>query len=220
MKPFQLSNDQVIIDLSHALSIDLTPYPGDPPFTIRELANVPNEGYRLNLIQGTAHTGTHVDVPAHFIHLGQKVDSFPVEFWFGQAMVVSVVGIPVINFSDLPALDLHQIDFLFFHTGWDVQCEPSTYFEHHPVLHPELATYLSKSGLRGIGMDTPGPDKDPYPVHQIILGSGKVIIENMTRLNELPVGQLFRVMVLPLNIPTEACWVRPLAFLQRGSQSG
>ncbi|MBK7343565.1 MAG: cyclase family protein [Saprospiraceae bacterium] len=107
-----MSNDQVIIDLSHALSIDLTPYPGDPPFTIRELANVPNEGYRLNLIQGTAHTGTHVDVPAHFIHLGQKVDSFPVEFWFGQAMVVSVVGIPVINFSDLPALDLHQIDFL------------------------------------------------------------------------------------------------------------
>ncbi len=204
---------QSIIDLSHKLTTDLQPFPGDPPLSITTLANVSESGYCLSQISGTAHIGTHVDVPAHFYTAGKTVDQYPASFWMGRAMVVHAVNHPTITSENTVIPDLAGVDFLLFYTGWDEWKNSSKYALEHSVIDSSLADRLSKSQIRGIGIDGPSPDREPYPVHQLLLGAEKILIENMTRLAELPFYQPIPFIVLPLSIQTEACWVRPLAFL-------
>lgn len=206
-------DDMAVIDLSHPLSPDLIPYPGDPPLSITRLATVDNQGYCLNQISGTAHIGTHIDAPAHFFQHGKTIENYPASHWFGQALVIDAVHRSTITLENTDIPDLTGVDYLLFHTGWDTRIYTSEYMQNHPVIDPALADRLVLTGLKGIGMDGPGPDMDPYPVHQKILGADMILIENMTNLGELPRNQTISIMVLPLRLSTEASWVRPLAFI-------
>lgn len=206
-------NGQSIIDLSHPITPELMPYPGDPPLVIKQLADVDSQGYWLNHISGTAHIGTHIDAPSHFFKDGKTVDHYPVHHWLGQAMVIDAFGRSIITAENTDIPDLTDVNFLLFHTGWDRWMHTSKYIFDHPVIDPTLTEKLATSEIRGIGMDGPSPDKEPYPVHRALLGADMILIENMTQLGNLPVNQRFSFMVVPLRLSTEASWVRPLAFL-------
>ena len=41
--------------------------------------------------------------------------------------------------------------------------------------------WLVERGVHLVGIDTPSPDRDPHPVHYILLGANMVIVENLTR---------------------------------------
>lgn len=58
--------------------------------------------------------------------------------------------------------------------------------------------YLASREIRMIGMDTPTPSQDWYEVHHVLLGKEIVIVETLTRLDELP--DTFVFMGFPLNI--------------------
>ena len=60
---------------------------------------------------------------------------------------------------------------------------------------------LVETGLSGIGFD--GPSADPvdtttFDLHKIWLGAGRLIIENMTNLGELP--ERVQVVVAPMKV--------------------
>ena len=61
-------------------------------------------------------------------------------------------------------------------------------------------------------MDLPSPDRSPYPVHQVLLQRGMVILgEHLpgptSRMSSISIHGLFD------RIKAEAAWVRPLAWI-------
>jgi arylformamidase len=73
----------------------------------------------------------------------------------------------------------------------------------HGWCYPDAATAqaLIERGVSGVGFD--GPSADPvdsedYPLHRLWLGAGKIIIENLASLAELP--PRCRIVVAPLKV--------------------
>lgn len=79
-----------LIDLSHPLTSQTTIYPGDPPFVMHSVCNIPTDGYTVHALSLGTHTGTHVDAPFHFFAQGQKLHELPLERFVGRALVVDV----------------------------------------------------------------------------------------------------------------------------------
>ena len=57
-----------------------------------------------------------------------------------------------------------------------------------PSCSRDAAELLLERDIVSFGMDTISPDRpeDGFPVHKILLGSGKYIIENVANANKLP----------------------------------
>src|SRR5688572_11856432 len=80
-----------IYDVTVPLSNKLPTYPGDPGIEIgdwRALAK--GDSANVSVVSFGAHTGTHVDAPAHFIEGAAKVESMPLNVLIGEALVVEV----------------------------------------------------------------------------------------------------------------------------------
>src|SRR6267143_6844873 len=80
-----------IYDVSVPLSAATPTYPGDPGIEITQWLTLA-EGHAANvsLLHFGAHSGTHVDAPAHFIEGGAKVEALPLESLMGKAAVVEL----------------------------------------------------------------------------------------------------------------------------------
>ena len=77
---------------------------------------------------------------------------------------------------------------------------------HFPAISAEAATVLVERDIAGIGIDTLSPDtgvNGKFPVHELILGADKYIIENLTNLHQLPPTGA-TIMALPLKIKEAA----------------
>ncbi|NKQ36960.1 MAG: hypothetical protein HF973_15280 [Chloroflexi bacterium] len=81
-----------IYDLTLPITPSLIVWPGDPPVRITREADV-NAGdeFSLSRLEMSAHTGTHVDAPAHFISGGGGVETLPLDVLIGPALVVELL---------------------------------------------------------------------------------------------------------------------------------
>ena len=78
-----------IYDISLTLSPSLVVWPGDPPVTLTQPASMERgDMFNLTRMDISAHTGTHVDAPAHFVAGGAGVDSLDLDVLIGPALVV------------------------------------------------------------------------------------------------------------------------------------
>jgi len=202
------------VDLSHPLGPDSPAFPGDPPLGFEILASPLRDGYALSAWSGVFHTGTHMDAPAHFSANGKWIDELEPAYWAGNAWVIAV---PEGEDPDLVHVLEHppppDTAFLLFRTGWDIRYPHPDYYEAHPVLTPALTAWLAAGSFRGIGLDLPSPDRAPYPAHQILLGMGMVILENLRDLSRIPLQRRFTLLCIPLPLKAEASWIRPLALI-------
>src|SRR5215217_6183831 len=80
-----------IYDVTVPLSNELPIWPGDPEIQIRDWQTLSNgDGANVSSLNFGAHTGTHVDAPAHFIEGAAKVEMLPLDVLIGEAQVVDV----------------------------------------------------------------------------------------------------------------------------------
>src|SRR4029453_21303 len=80
-----------IFDISVPLMDGMPIYPGDPAIQIQDWkAFAKGDAANVSLLHFGAHTGTHVDAPAHFIEGPLKVESLPLDVLIGEAQVVEV----------------------------------------------------------------------------------------------------------------------------------
>jgi predicted enzyme related to lactoylglutathione lyase len=76
------------------------------------------------------------------------------------------------------------------HTGWDRHWRTDQYFEGHPFLAADAATYLRDAGATLVGIDSLNIDDTiggERPAHSKLLAAGIPIVEHLTNLAELPV---------------------------------
>lgn len=204
------------VDLSHTLNADVQAYPGDPEFSCCPVQTIPKDGNSVHGISMGTHTGTHVDAPSHFVEDGYPIDQLPLSTFIGHVVVVDVRHKSAkdrIAWSDISGYEKiirrkaafeHGV-FVFLHTGWSKYWKSETYYDH-PFLDAEVAKGLLELGAKVIGVDTLSPDETrvdgstpDFAVHDVVLGAGAVIAENLINLAALEKGD-WLVSLVPLKL--------------------
>lgn len=195
-----------IIDLSHFLEPGMPLFPGTRPPAFEETATIDTDGYREKRFALCAHTGTHMDAPAHIIAGAKTLDRLPVDVFCGQALLLDCTGVGngTVDLEDLVPLEngIRGCEFLIFYSGWSRYWGDDRYLSGYPVLSENAARWLADLGLKGIGMDTISADpldSADLPIHHILLGVGMVIVENLTNLVAVP-DRSFLFSCFPLKI--------------------
>jgi len=176
----------------------------------------------------TSHTGTHVDAPYHFFANGNKIDEIPLSTFIGQALVIDLTmkgAREIITWADLAphSCRMHDGVIVLLHTGWSAHWKTPRYYDH-PFVSREAAEGIMATGVRVLGVDTFSPDetlvdgtegKFGFGTHQVILGCGGVIAENLTNLDAI-LDKNAIISLVPLNI--RGCDGSPLGLLRRSPQ--
>lgn len=197
-----------IYDVTVPLRNGLPTWPGDPEIRIatsRSLAN--GDDANVSMLNFGAHTGTHVDAPAHFIEGAAMVESLPLEVLIGEVEVIEVPGeVRAIDETFVESHCASGVERIIFKTrNSQFWSEPEPQF-HTDFTYVELAaaTRLVRSGLRLIGIDYLSIEKydSAKPeVHQELLSHGVVILEGLD-LSAVPAGK-YELICLPLRLRSE-----------------
>ncbi len=208
------------IDLTHTIEENMPVYPGTEPPTIVKATSVEVEGFSEKLLTLFSHTGTHMDAPAHMLKEGVCLDQMEVSTFMGKAVLVDTIDIPgkEVELTDLMPFKaaLDDGDYLILRTGWSRFWGTDDYFGPFPVLSQEAAKWVSERGLKGIGVDAISVDpidSTVLPNHLILLGSGMVIVENLTGLDDLP--ESFTIFCMPIKIgQADGAPIRAIGMVQ------
>ncbi len=196
----------MIIDLSHTIKMGMPVYPGSSGPKFVDLERYDKLGVYMQEFTLHGHIGTHIDVPAHLFADGNSIVSMGIGAFFGTGQVLDCTHLGSDRVMGLEILDglnmAEPPDFILFNTGWDELWGTEDYFEHFPIASEALIDTLAESKIKGVGLDTSSLDSvdaDDLPNHKKILGSDKIIIENLTHLEKLR-GKRFLFSSLPLKL--------------------
>ncbi len=188
-----------IYDITQTISPEMLSWPEDSPvsFNNTELEGVAS----LTRLDMSAHTGTHIDAPAHIICGGKGIDEIDIEQLSGLASVFDLSNAKIIDRVLLSGLNLAGVSRLLLKTSnSDLLNEPD-FNQEYVSLTTDAAEYLVEQGIRLLALDYLSVDEfssSLYPVHQILLNAGVVIVESVN-LSEVPAGD-YEILCLPLKI--------------------
>ena len=199
-----------VIDLSHPILGGMTVFPGDPTVSVEPAVTIAEAGVSVLSLQLGSHTGTHVDAPSHTVEGGATIDAVDLGRLIGRARVVDVSGLPPrtrIRVEDVRdrLQDIEPGTIVLFRTGWSARFDEPGYLDH-PFLDAGIASALLDAGVTVVGVDALNPDETPLddpapslPFHDVFLGAGGLIIENLTGLDRIT-ATAPRFIGLPLPI--------------------
>jgi kynurenine formamidase len=109
-----------LVDLTHPITDGMAVYPGDPVPVIEPHDTILSAGYNTTRLSLSNHTGTHLDVPYHFLAEGARVDEVELERFYGDATLIDLGPDRAI---DVAALEPHAEAFqpgarVVYRTGW------------------------------------------------------------------------------------------------------
>jgi len=77
-----------IIDLTLTVSDEIPTFPGSPQPSFIPWENVKDDGYNLELLFLSTHTGTHMDAPYHFLEKGAKIHEISLKKLVSEAVLI------------------------------------------------------------------------------------------------------------------------------------
>jgi arylformamidase len=179
-------------------------WPGDRPFE-RTLTHSMADGAANNLSQfsSSAHAGTHMDAPLHFLADAPSMDTLPIDAVVGRARVVQIQDAEAIRPGELEAHALQPGDRVLFRTRNSerhlVEQEFATDFVY---ISPDAACYLVARGVRTVGVDylSVGAfrEESGRETHRVLLSAGIWIIEGLNLVDVKP-GE-YELICLPLRL--------------------
>ncbi len=199
------------IDLTQTFSADMPVYPGDPLPELKQTASMDDQEYNEYHLDTGMHVGTHMDAPLHMIANGGIISDILPERFFGRGHIVDARGHTHVTAALLDAKDIKHGDILLVFTDWYRNFREPNYYLDYPEIAPDFANLAVSRGVSIVGLDTPSPDRSPFPIHKILLGAGVLIIENLTNLSSLAGVESFEVSALPAKFACEGAPVRVIA---------
>ena len=208
-----------IVDLTHPLSDDMPMLPGMARPSFRAIAEWDPDGYRMSEYQMVNHIGTHVDAPSHLAAGGDTLDEIDLTRLVCDAVTIDVSArepgpLPLDELA--PHLErVRAGDLVFMHSGNAPRYGTDAYWTGWSYPDAEASRALVERGISGIGFD--GPSADPvdttdYALHRIWLEAGRLILENLANLDQLP--ERVPVVVAPMKVQgANGAPARVLAFL-------
>lgn len=201
------------IDLSHTFDDNMPVYPGDSAAELKQTAIISEHGHNSFCLHSGMHAGTHMDAPLHMIPDGAYLSDIPVTQFFGRGVLIDARGQQEITESLLDGVLLERGDIVLILTGWYKYFRKPDYYKDFPQVSPAFAERLVEIGVAIVGLDTPAPDRWPFPVHKILLSQNVLLIENVNNLEELLHIKNFTVFAVPAKYHCEAAHVRVVAQL-------
>jgi arylformamidase len=197
-----------ILDISRPLTNETAVFPGDEAFSI-EYTMLLERGDSCNVscVRGSAHAGTHVDLPRHVLSSGEPP---PLTAFVGPAVVIEVE-----DWEEVRGLRLDQGLRVLFKTR--NSRTPFTVFDDRFEVIPSwIPEWLRSSGAVLVGVDGPSvdaTDSKELPNHRALMSAGIAILENLD-LSDAQAGEA-ELIALPLNIPdADATWVRAVLLIR------
>jgi len=203
-----------LIDLSEPVFHGCQGWPEDPPVRVRALATHQRDGWQVEEITFSAHTGTHIDAPRHQWARGKSITQLPLETFTGPAVIADLRS----ALSNQPLMSGHlrqalldadlrdKIVLLATRRAGRGRSSPS---KAPPFLTPEGARWLAKQGVRAVGIDqcSIGGLCEPFNsrTHEALLRRGVWILEGL----RIP-AQVFRICT------PAVLWALPLALKAMG----
>ncbi len=191
-------------DISIPITPDIPVWPGDPAVNMRRVSKI-EDGDNANVthVSLSAHTGTHVDAPFHFLPDGDTLESVPLKTMIGRAYVLHLPDVDLITADILKQAEIPQRTrrLLLKTRNSDIWARGEKDFQTDFVaLSPDGAQYLVGRGVQLVGIDylSVAPYKDSRPTHEILLKSGVFILEGIN-LTDVVQGR-YTLYCLPLNL--------------------
>jgi arylformamidase len=196
-----------IYDLSVPISSDLPTYPGDPGIEIRDWSSFAKaDNANVSALSFGAHTGTHVDAPAHFIEGTRKVETLDLGVLIGEAQVIELPEESRLIDAEFVASKLKQgtVRVLFKTRNSAFWTTGKTDFRtDFTYLDLAAAQWLVEHGVKLVGIDYLSIEKfgsNDHEVHRALLSREVVILEGLN-LSEVPAGR-YELICLPLRLRT------------------
>jgi arylformamidase len=216
------------IDVSVTLRTGMVSWPGDPPARISHALDMERgDPCTVSLLEMGAHTGTHMDAPAHFVRGGIGIDKMPVDAAIGSARVIPIRDRTSIKADELERHRIRRGERVLFKTHNSNHCwDTDSFVEDFVYLSATAAQYLVERQVGLVGVDylsVGGFRADGVETHQILLKAGIWIIEGLN-LKRVRPGRV-QLVCLPLKIaegdgaPARAL-VRPMKGLGGKRQGG
>ncbi len=214
-----------LIDLSQPVCDGSPNCPVHPPVKSEILRDHQADGWRVELLTLSNHTGSHVDAPLHKIAGGASLDGMPLESFVGSAHIADVRGIAPSTAITIDMLRARLPESLadrivLLATGWgDKRAKTDEWLYQSPYLDPEAASWLVNRGIRAVGIDhySIAGISDPInpQTHSALLGAGVWIVEELRFPPEaFDVPQPFTFMALPINLQGHTgAFCRPVIVL-------
>ncbi len=169
------------IDITMQLRTGMPHWPGDPDVEIFRYESIElGADYNATRISMSAHTGTHVDSPLHYLAKGAPIEAMPIEAMAGMARV----------------LPLGEIETARIAPGERILLKSSA-----GALSPAQASSLAARGILLVGIDSlsiGGSGPECGDVHRILLTAGVWIVEGLV-LDAVEPG-VYEFLCLTLNL--------------------
>ena len=192
-------------DVSLTIHEGMPVWPGDDEVILQRRSKI-EEGEHANVsfLSLSAHTGTHVDAPYHFIANGSKVHEIPIDVLVGPAQVVEVPdSVSTINAKVLSSLNIEEkTERLLLKTRnsryWDERVD--VFQTKFLAVDMNGSQELVRRGIKLIGIDylSISPFKISKPTHDVLLAANMVILEGLD-LREVS-GGFYNLYCLPLKL--------------------
>ncbi len=212
-----------ILDLTLTISDSIPTFPGSPAPSFIPWENIKDDGYNLELLFLSTHTGTHIDAPNHFLGKGTKIHEINV-----KRLVCNAVLIKLRKKSGetIKKIDIEKFEkkhgkiavssSVIFWTSWQKNLLKDFYFTKNPGLSVSAANYLAAKKINLVGTDAPSIDlgSDPkFSVHHVLAKNNILIVENLANLDKINSAN-FHLVIAPLKLKNATgSPVRALAFV-------
>jgi arylformamidase len=180
------------IDVSIPLRDGMPGWPGDKAFE-RTLTQSMATGAANNLSQfsTSAHTGTHMDAPLHFIANAPGIETLPIEAVVGRARVIQINDAEAVRPEELRSHSLQPGERVLFRTrNSELRLTERDFTKEFVYIAPDAARYLANRQVRTVGVDylSVGAfhEESGRETHRILLGAGIWIIEGVNLANVEP----------------------------------
>jgi arylformamidase len=190
------------IDVTVPVRTGMVCWPDDPPVRVDRVSDVDRgDEATVSRLSLGAHTGTHVDAPAHFLRGGAGVDAIPIDATVGPARVVLLPGVGAIGPDQLAAIEPVAGERILLHTDNSALWRSDRFSKRYAHLTTAAAELLVDRRVRTIGIDylsieafgAPG-----HPAHRVLLAAGVCILEGLD-LSAVDPGD-YDLVCLPLRV--------------------
>ncbi len=194
-----------IYDVSVSLSGETPTYPGDPAIEIAAWKSLTKgDSANVSLIHFGAHSGTHVDAPAHFLTGAPKSDSLSLTTLIGPALLLDVPNSLSVVDEDFVNANCKagttRVLFKTRNSSFWGQTEAG-FRTDYTYISPSAAKKLVSLGVKLVGIDYLSVEEfhsDRFETHHTLLREGIIILEGLD-FRKVSAG-VYELICLPLKL--------------------
>ena len=193
-----------VIDITVTLGTEAPVWPDDTPYR-RDMRDTMAAGYVADVSRLTlsAHAGTHIDSPAHFIAGAAKLDAYGPERFVLPAVVAEVDDARSVRAEHLAGVEIAPGEALLVKTRNSARRLPRrpTFSEDFTALALDAAEWCVSRRLGMVGIDylSIDPYGESFDAHYALLGNDVLVLECIDLAEARP-GR-YTLICLPLKLP-------------------